>query len=119
MIKSLKEGKFNLDNYLKDIDVRKLLIEKKIITIFPNLSKMVEEEKQSQNSKITDELKLEIENILNNRIKSKITLSNPELYCDELIKIYVDKFSVPKDKNIFIIASFNLYYTYENIIDCI
>ena len=119
LIKSIKKGKFNQDNYLNDIDIRKFLIEKKIITIFPNLSKMVEEEKKSQNSKITDELKLEIENILKNRIKSKITLSNPELYFDELIKIYANKFSEPKDRNAYTIALFNLCYTYENIIDCI
>ena len=119
LIKSIKKGKFNQDNHLNDIDIRKFLIEKKIITIFPNLSKMVEEEKKSQNSKITDELKLEIENILKNRIKSKITLSNPELYFDELIKIYANKFSEPKDRNAYTIALFNLCYTYENIIDCI
>ena len=80
---------------------------------------MVEEEKQTQISKITDELKLEIETILNKRIKSKITLSNPELYFDELIKIYVDKFSKLKDNTAFTLALFNLCYTYENIIDCI
>ena len=119
LIESIKNGNFNQDNYLTDIDIRKLLIEKKIITIYPKLSKMVDEEKHSQNSNKTNELKLEIENILNNRIKSKITLSNRELYFDELIKIYIDKFSEPKDNNSFTIASFNLCYIYENIIDCI
>ena len=119
LIKSIKEGKFNQINYLNDIDVRKLLIEKNIITIYPNLLKMIEKEKKTKNSAITEELRLEIEKILNNKIKSKITLSNPELYFDELIKIYVEKFSESIDKSVFTNASFNLCYTYENIIDCI
>ena len=57
---SIKNGNFNQDNYLTEIDIRKLLIEKKIITIYPKLSKMVDEEKHSQNSNKTNELKLEI-----------------------------------------------------------
>lgn len=119
LIKSINERKFNQLNYLSDIDVRKMLIENNIIKIYPNLLEMIEKEKQPNNSNITEKLKLEIESILNNRIKSKITLSNPELYFDELIKIYVEKFSESIDDNVYKIASFNLFYTYENIIDCI
>ena len=119
LIKSINERKFNQFNYLSDIDVRKMLIENNIVKIYPNLLEMIEKEKQPNNSNITKKLKLEIESILNNRIKSKITLSNPELYFDELIKIYVEKFSESIDDNVYKIASFNLFYTYENFIDCI
>ena len=119
LVESIKDSKFNKDNFLTDVDTRKKLIENKKIKIFPDLSKLVELERKSKNTGITKKIKSEIEKILNKRIKSKVSISNQELFFHELKKIYIDRFSEPKDENDFEESSLYLCRFYDTIINCI
>ena len=80
LIQSVKNNTFKKEDFSSGISDRKKLIDEKIITIFPYISELIEEEKKTRDNKKTNQIQLEIENILNDRIISKNTLANPELY---------------------------------------
>ena len=88
----IKNNTFKKEDFSNNIDIRKKLIDKKIITIFPYISELIEEEKKTRDNKTTNQIQLEIENILNDRIISKNTLANPELYFQTLLNIYLETF---------------------------
>ena len=92
LIQSVKNNTFKKEDFSNNIDIRKKLIDKKIITIFPYISELIEEEKKTRDNKTTNQIQLEIENILNDRIISKNTLANPELYFQTLLNIYLETF---------------------------
>ncbi len=132
LIQSVKNNTFKKEDFSSGISDRKKLIDEKIITIFPYISELIEEEKKTKDNKKTNEIQLEIENILNDRIISKNTLANPELYFQTLINIYLEAFSPENNNDIDeknninkeydskdISSRQNLYFIYQHIINCI
>ena len=68
--------------------------------------------------KLKEQIKNEIDNILIQKIKTKIALSNIELLFQELIKIYIESFSKKKGINIKLVQT-NVITIYTTIIDSI
>ena len=97
--------------------------------LFPKITNLIKDKKNIQNNKIQEfnnnefenlenQIKNEIDNILNKRILSKISLSNIEILFQELIDIYIEKFSKKKGIKIRLIQN-NVSIIYKIIIDSI
>ena len=130
MIEQLKHSNFPKENYSSKYDNRIILIEKNIIKIFPRITDLIRKKKKIQNNKIQEfnnnklidnlekQIKNEIDNLLNKRIHSKISLSNIEIFFQELIDIYVKTFSKKKGVKLKLIQT-NVSSIYNIIIDSI
>ena len=122
MIISIKEKTFKKEPYLNDLGKRKILFEEKIITIFPTITKLFESKNKYDNNKFEEILKSEIENILKEKIDSKISINNLEVYFQELIIIYAEKFSKLNDDDDdenFQSTYLNFCFIYPAIMECI
>jgi len=129
MIVQIKNNNFPKENYSSKLEYRIILIEKNIIKIFPKITNLIKDKKNIQNNKIQEfnnnefenlenQIKNEIDNILNKRILSKISLSNIEILFQELIDIYIEKFSKKKGIKLRLIQN-NVSIIYKIIIDSI
>lgn len=134
MIEILKNKEFQNENYSKYLDNRIILIEKGIIKRFHNLTDLIGKTKKIKNNqfkdmfqeetnnkliiKLKEQIQNEIDNILNKRIKSKISLSNIEIFFQELIKIYIETFSKKKGIKLKMVQT-NVITIYETINDSI
>ena len=93
--KSIDSIKIDINYH--DLSYRKILFENKIISIYPNVDKILssKEEKNIIDKNFSKEIKL----ILKDRINSKITLDNEEIFFQFLIDLYASKFFYNKENN--------------------
>ena len=130
MIEQLKHNYFPKENYSSKFDNRIILIEKNKIKIFPKITELINKKKKIQNNKIKEfnnnelienlekQIKNEIDNILNKKILSKISLSNIEIFFQELFDIYTETFSKKKGIQLRLIQK-NVKIIYKIIIESI
>ena len=130
LIVQIKNNNFPKENYSSKLDNRIILIEKNKIKIFPKITELINNKNKIQNNKIKEfnnndliknlekQIKNEIDNILNKRILSKISLSNTEIFFQELIDIYTGTFSKKKGIKLRLIQN-NVSIIYKIIIDSI
>ena len=134
IIEKIKNDEFPKEHYSRNLDNRIILLEKKIIKIFPKITELIEKEKTFEKKEFIDkiqednnnklikrlkkQIKNEIDNILIKRINSKISLSNIEIFFQDLIKIYIDAFLNKKETKLELIQT-NIITIYKIIIDSI
>ena len=121
MIEQLKNNNFLKENYSSKLDNRIILIEKNKIKIFTKIAELINNKKKIQNNNelienLEKQIKSEIDIILNKKYFQKISLSNIEIFFQELIDIYTGAFSKKKGVKLRLIQN-NLCIIYKIIID--
>ena len=107
-----EKEKIKIDINYRDISDRNVLFENKIINTIYNDKNINLNELLSENK---DEFYKELEKILSEKLKARVTLKNKEVYFQSLTHYYINKFLLKKDVSLFDFR--NMYPTIKKYIN--